>query len=105
MRCYISHKGGGKAEAYLESWLTSYNGGGDWATVATAKLMILPDGGCLIDVIEVPMQWRRRGFGTELVFELRKRFKTVQAIGIRPEAVAFWDTLGMTDALGDERDE
>jgi hypothetical protein len=98
----LKNRGGGKAEA----WLEDFDGRPeilDWQVTCYAKLMLMPDGECLIDTIDTPTRYSRQGYATELVKNLQKQFKSVAPIGITPSGKPFWDKLGMTDALGDER--
>lgn len=98
MQFFIKNIDAIHAEAWLETFIHN-----DFRVVAEAKL-ILSHNQCLIDVLFVPPEVRGHGFGKRLVNELQVRFTDVRPIGVESQSKAFWDKLGLTDALGEELD-
>ncbi len=73
----------------------------DWRVTCEAKLLLRGDT-VLIDAIETKPQYRKKGYATKIINELKIRFNKVEPIGILPQSKDFWDKLGMVDALGDK---
>lgn len=98
-RFFIKNLGGFNSEAWIEDWQHEES---EWAVVSSAKLLITDDG-CLIDTIETPIKFQRKGYASAIVNGLKEHFKKVEPIGVEPQSKDFWDKLGMSDALGEER--
>jgi len=99
MRVIMRDMANNKTNVWVEDWLPKAT---DWVVVSEAVCIIAGDK-CLIDTIDTPPQFRGCGYATAIVKELQKYFKSVAPIGVRREAIPFWDKLGMRDALGTER--
>ena len=100
MKFFLKNCGNNTGEAFIEEWCVD-----DWDTVCISKVIFVGDE-CLVDTIDTPKQYRRKGYASQLVKELQARFKEVKPIGITSseEARGFWDRLGMEDGMGDEED-
>lgn len=102
MRFFIKDKGANRAEAWLEVWVHT-----DWEVVCEAYLITNAEQ-ILIDDIKTDPRFRRQGYATVLVEHIKmvseNKKQTVAPIGIKntPEALGFWKSLEMTDALGKE---
>ncbi len=99
MRIFIKDMGGNIGEAWVEDWLPKAD---DFEITCRAKLLFMGKN-CLIDTIDTPIKFRKKGYATALVKELQKYFDKVEPIGVRLESKGFWDKLGLEDALGEER--
>ena len=100
-RIFIKNTGGHKGEAWLEFWDSSQN---EWEIGCRAKLLFMGKK-CLIDTLDTPFKFRKRGYATQVVKELRSKFDEVEPIGVTASARGFWDRLGMRDGLGEERED
>lgn len=98
-RVFVKNTGENKGEAWVEAWL---DGATDWEVVCRSKVMFMGNK-VLVDTLDTPVKYRRKGFATELVKYLQANFEEVTPIGITTEGKPFWDKLGMTDGLGEER--
>ncbi len=83
---------------HLECWVEI-----PFEVVAECKVIDAGDQ-FLVDEIYTKPKYRRKGYAKAIIEKL-KTIKPVQPAGIvgTVEAVGFWDSLGMKDALGDER--
>ena len=98
MRVFVRKTELFKGEAWVEEWLP---GADDWKVVSSAKF-ILASGQCLIDTIDTPPKFQRRGYASAIVRKLQETFKEVAPIGVKDSAVSFWEKFGMKDAGGKE---
>ena len=98
MRVFIRDAGGMKVEAWVEDWIP---GTSDFQVVSKAKCIVMGKK-CLIDTLDTPVKFQKKGYATAIVKELQKYFDEVAPIGIVPSAVGFWAKFNMTDALGPE---
>ena len=99
MRVFIKNLGDLKGEAWVEFWDSAQD---EWEIGCRAKLMFMGKK-VLIDDIETPIKYRRRGYATGIINELKKEFTEVVPIGIKPTSKEFWEKRGMKDGLGDKR--
>ncbi len=97
MNFYCKRLGGYEAEAWVEDFIHEEM---DWQVVSYAKLILVGDK-CLIDTIDTPPKYRRRGYATKIVNELLNTFKEIEPIGIVSNAQDFWNNFNMKDGLGD----
>ena len=97
---YIKSKGGNKGQIWMEGWVGEPR---KQQTLCEAEYIMFGDK-CLIDTIDTPITYRRKGYATQIVKELQREFKEVAPIGIQNtnHATGFWASLGMEDALGEE---
>lgn len=99
MKMHFRDTGPFKAEAWVEDY---------GQVVCTAKLIVVPDETprLLVDTLDTLPAFRRRGYAKTLILALQQNFASVEPATIdnNPTAKAFWASLGMKAALGDEED-
>jgi len=100
MRVFIKNLGDAKGEAWVEFWDDSQN---EFEIGSTAKLIFMGKDKCLIDTLDTPPKFRKRGYASAIVNELKKYFPEVAPIGVKPLAKGFWAKHGMQDVLGEEQ--
>jgi hypothetical protein len=97
-RVFIKNTGDMKGEAWLEFWDTSQN---EWEIGCRAKLMFMGKK-CLVDTLDTPVKFRKRGYASQVIKELQSHFDEVEPIGVTDAAKGFWAKFGMKDGLGEE---
>jgi len=100
MKFYFRQIGPFKAEAWVED---------DSHTVCAARLVLIPGDelgpeNILIDQINTHPRYRRKGYARFLVKSLIEKYPECQPTTIddNETARAFWNSLGLTAALGEE---
>jgi GNAT superfamily N-acetyltransferase len=98
MRVFIKDVGGNKIQAWVEDWDQKQD---EWETVSQANCIVMGKK-CMVDTIDTPPKYRKKGYATAIIRELQKYFSEVAPIGVTASGRRFWDKLGMKDALGEE---